>query len=127
MKYLILLLSIILFVGCGEKKTPESENLTKEKLHSIAVDIQKDFAHLNMQMGDISEEQLSNMNEKIAFLADEIKKLREELPKDDISAEVLKTSHTLYSELLTIYQEAGFDTGKIEAKINKLKTGLDNL
>lgn len=126
MKYFLILLSVILFVGCSEKKSPANETLSKEQLHSLAVEIQKDFAHLNMQMGDIREEQLSNMNDKIAFLADEIKNIREELPKDNISDEVLKTSHTLYSELLVIYKEAGFETGKIEEKIEKLKKGLDN-
>ncbi len=124
---IILLLSVLLFASCSNNDTEKAGNLSKEELHTLAINIQKDFAKLNMKMDSISEDNLEDMNKKISFLADEIKQIRKELPNDEVSVEVLKTSHTLYSELLAIYNEAGFKTDEIEKKIDKLKKGIKNL
>lgn len=123
---LITVISIFLFISCNDNNKIDT-NMTKKEIKALAIEIQKEFSHLNMKMGDISEEKLEQMNNEISELNTEIKELREQLPKDKITKELLEKSNHLYHELLTIYENAGFDTKKINKKIDKMEKALENL
>lgn len=127
MRYIvILIIGLIAFTSCNnQSENPEKMNI--QELQTLAVEIQKDFAHLNMQMADITEEKLYKMNDDIAKLSDNIKKIREELPKETVNKDILVLSVKLYYEMLDIYNEAGFNTEKIKDKIDAMKKGIKNL